>query len=159
MKRLFKKKEIVVVAPINATCYPIDQVNDPVFSSKMMGEGVAFNDFRSNIFCAPSDGVISVIAETLHAFVITSTNGAEILTHIGLDTVSLKGAGFKQLAKQGERVVKGTPIIEVDMDFMKDKGMDLMTPMVIINGANYQYKINMEINTVTQGESVVITFL
>lgn len=120
----------------------------------MMGDGIGF-EYEGNTIYAPCDGKITLVANTLHAVGITSENGAEILIHIGLDTVSLNGKGFKKLINQGDKVKKGTPLIEIDRQFMKEQDINLITPMVVTNAANYEINVIDEGKDVTTEEEVI----
>jgi PTS system beta-glucosides-specific IIC component len=115
----------------------IEQVNDPVFSSKTMGEGVAFIP-EKGIVCSPIDGTIEVAFPTGHAIAIKSSNGAEILIHIGINTVELNGQHFKMLVKQGDSARKGQPLINFDLEAIKEKGYDTTTMMVIANSTEFK---------------------
>lgn len=151
MFKLFKKTDDIckLFAPVNGKTIALENVPDKVFASKMMGDGIGF-EYEGNTIYAPCDGKITLVANTLHAVGITSENGAEILIHIGLDTVSLNGKGFKKLINQGDKVKKGTPLIEIDRQFMKEQDINLITPMVVTNAANY------EINVIDEGKDVTI---
>lgn len=151
-----KKKEKALYAPVTGKVIPLDKVNDKMFANKLMGDGVGFQ-FEGNMVCAPCDGQLTLVANTLHAFGITMDNGAEILVHIGLDSVNLQGKGFKKLAKQGTKVKKGTPIIEIDRAFMKKNNIDLTTPMVITNTGDYKFKITSETNCIA-GKTKIVEF-
>ncbi|MBQ9154757.1 MAG: PTS glucose transporter subunit IIA, partial [Solobacterium sp.] len=101
MFRLFGKKErgSFIVSPVNGTAIDISMVNDPVFSQKMMGDGIAFElKEEKAVICAPADGVLSVLFPTGHAFGVTADNGAELLVHIGINTVESEGKGFRVLS-------------------------------------------------------------
>lgn len=152
-----KKKDNDLYAPVIGETIALENVPDKMFADKLMGEGIGFN-FDGNIVCAPCDGKISMIANTLHAFGITAVNGAEILVHIGLDTVELKGQGFKALVGVEEKVKKGTPIIEIDRDFMKQNNVNLITPMIITNSDEFNFDIEKGDKHVIAGESMVIHF-
>lgn len=115
----------------------MSEVDDKVFSSLMMGDGVAFR-FEGDQVCAPYNGKICMISETKHAFGMIDDNGVEILVHIGLDTVNLKGEGFQVLAEENQTVKKGTPVIGLDREFFKSKGIDLTTPMIVTNGEDLE---------------------
>lgn len=133
---LFKKKQEgaqkdQLVAVADGKVIPMEQVNDPVFSGKMMGDGVAVIP-TGTIVVAPSAGKISMIAETGHAFGMECDNGLELLVHIGIDTVSLGGKGFTVLGKADTHVEAGTPIIRFDPGVVKEAGLDLTTPIVIL---------------------------
>ena len=125
----FFKKSVLVYAPTSGEVKRLEEVNDEVFSAKMAGDGVAILP-ESGTFCSPVEGKITRIFPTKHAFSVES-RGVEILVHIGLDTVELKGEGFKLLKSEGESVSVGDAIVEVDLDFLKLKGKDIITPIVV----------------------------
>ncbi|WP_448921854.1 PTS sugar transporter subunit IIA [Holdemanella biformis] len=156
MFKLFKKTDDIckLFAPVNGKTIALENVPDKVFASKMMGDGMGF-EYEGNTIYAPCDGKITLVANTLHAVGITSENGAEILIHIGLDTVSLNGKGFKKLINQGDKVKKGTPLIEIDRQFMKEQDINLITPMVVTNAANYEINVIDEGKDVTTEEEVI----
>lgn len=156
MFKLFKKTDDIckLFAPVNGKTIALENVPDKVFASKMMGDGMGF-EYEGNTIYAPCDGKITLVANTLHAVGITSENGAEILIHIGLDTVSLNGKGFKKLINQGDKVKKGTPLIEIDRQFMKEQDINLITPMVVTNVANYEINVIDEGKDVTTEEEVI----
>lgn len=157
MFKLFKKKEChELVAPVTGKSIDLTQVPDAVFASKMMGEGIAF-ELESDTICAPCDGKITMLTNTLHAVGITADNGAEILIHIGLDTVNLNGQGFKALVHAQDKVKKGTPLIQLDLDFLKQQPYSLITPMVVTNSAQFDIHV-AEANKPVQKEDIVITF-
>jgi len=157
MMKFFKRKEKTsdekLYSPVSGEMIRIEDVPDKVFNSKMMGDGVGFKYDDAKVV-APCDGILTMIANTKHAFGITMENGAEILIHIGLDTVELQGEGFQILTPQGSKVKKGTPIIQIDHKFMKEKGVDLTTPLVITNTANYEITQLKEIGKVEVGEAI-----
>lgn len=103
-----------------------------MFSGKMLGDGVAVIP-SSNKAVAPCDGEITQIFPTNHAFGITTKEGLEILVHIGIDTVNLKGEGFKRILEAGTSVKKGDTVVEADLDYIKNKGKDTITPIIITN--------------------------
>ncbi|MBO0458148.1 PTS glucose transporter subunit IIA [Enterococcus hulanensis] len=149
MFEIFKKSRTTELkAPISGKIIPIEEVEDEVFSSKMMGEGVAF-DFSSGTICSPVEGVIEMIPTTLHAIGIKAPNGLEVLIHVGLDTVDLGGEGFTSLVEQGQKVKIGTPLLKVNVKDLKEMGVVLTTPMIITNSSDF----NIEKNYVTEVES------
>lgn len=155
---MFKRKQTKnLYAPVTGKMIPLEQVPDPVFAQKMMGDGIAFV-LEHNIVCSPCDGKVTLIANTLHAVGIRAENGAEILIHIGLDTVNLGGKGFHKLIDAGTKVTKGTPLIEIDMEFMKEHNMVLTTPMVITNSTDFHFEVNVLEKHVIMGEDRVISF-
>uniref|UniRef100_A0A8W7P112 PTS EIIA type-1 domain-containing protein n=1 Tax=Anopheles coluzzii TaxID=1518534 RepID=A0A8W7P112_ANOCL len=116
---------------------PLPQVPDPVFAGLMMGDGLAIEPLSSTLI-APCDGVISQLARTHHALTLTAANGAQILLHIGIDTVQLGGAGFTALVAQGDSVRQGQALIEVDLDAVARQATSLISMLVIANGEHYQ---------------------
>lgn len=133
----FGKKKETIFSPINGEMIALEEVPDKVFAEKMMGEGVGFILNEKTIY-SPCEGTISMIAETKHAIGFITKQGLEILLHIGLDTVALNGKGFTMLKVSGETVQPGEPIIQLDLELLKDAGIDLTTPMVFTNGSEFQ---------------------
>ena len=131
---LFKKKnsKFQLLAPVTGKSIPLSEVTDEVFAQKLAGDGIAIEPTGDTIV-APADGELTLVFKTLHAFALTLDNGAELLVHIGLETVSLNGEGFEQLAEQGTRVKAGTPIIKINRELIKSKGLPLTTPVLITN--------------------------
>jgi glucose-specific phosphotransferase system IIA component len=127
-----KKKELQIFSPVPGKVIDITKVPDGVFSEKMMGDGVAVEP-EENTVVAPCDGQIVLLARTLHAVAIQAGNGAEILIHIGLDTVELDGKGFTGHVSVGDKVKKGDKLISFDREFIQGKGKPLITPIVITN--------------------------
>lgn len=110
----------------------ITKVNDAAFSQKILGEGFGVIPIDGNI-SSPADGTVTDVAETLHAYCIKSTDGLEILVHIGIDTVSLKGEGFTPFVKTGDTVKKGSPIAFADLSAIKNKGLETVTVVAVTN--------------------------
>ena len=125
-------KGTVLMAPITGQIVPIEQTSDPVFADKVVGDGVAI-DPTDNVLVAPCEGVIGKIFETNHAFSLDTPSGVEVFIHFGIDTVALKGEGFKRLATEGQEVKTGDPVLEVDFSLLKSSGKSLVTPIVIPN--------------------------
>jgi len=160
MFNFFKKKsnkEIKLVAPITGKTIDLSAVPDKVFAEKLAGDGIAINP-TGNVIVAPADGELTLVFKTMHAFAITLSNGAELLIHIGIDTVSLNGEGFKQLVEAGTIVKAGTPIIQIDRDFILSKGLSLITPLLITNmDIVKELKADID-NNVIAGKDEVIAF-
>lgn len=139
MLNFLKKKndtKITINAIATGKLLPLEQVNDPVFSKKMMGDGVAV-DVDDDYIVSPVDGTISLSAETKHAFGITTSEGIEIMVHVGLETVNLKGQGFKKLKEMGDQVKKGDRILHIDRNFMKEHNVELITPVIVLNSMDH----------------------
>jgi len=126
----FKAKKETILSPADGDIVQLEEVPDEVFSQKMAGEGIAIMP-RSNTFVAPVAGTITKIFSTNHAFSIKTKSGLEVMVHIGLDTVALNGEGFKRLAKEGDSVSIGKPIISADLEFIASKGKNIVTPIVL----------------------------
>ena len=152
-----KSSNLKLVAPITGRSIPLSEVPDPVFAQKMAGEGVAI-DPTGDVAVAPADGVLTLVFNTKHAFAITTDNGAELLVHIGLETVSLNGEGFEQLVEQGAKVKAGTPIIKFDREFIKSKGLPLVTPVLITNPDAFTSIKAIENVDTTAGETSVLEY-
>lgn len=121
-----------IVAVSDGELLPLAEVKDEVFSTKMMGDGVDLK-LESDFISAPANGVLTTVFPTGHAFGLTRADGVELLVHIGIDTVNLKGEGFDVLAKQGELVRAGQPIVKVNREKLTAKGYDLTTITILTN--------------------------
>ena len=154
---LFKSKNQSIVSPADGDVIKLEEVEDEVFSTKMAGDGVAIIP-RSNTFVAPVSGVVSKIFSTNHAFSIRTSNGLEVLVHIGLDTVALKGEGFKRLVEEGETVTTGTPIISADLTAIEKAGKDIVTP-VLLNSEKSISIVMKNDHIVREGELLMETTL
>lgn len=131
MFNIFKKKEYLA-APFAGKVSELKSVPDAAFAQKMLGDGFAITP-EENIVKSPCVGEIIQIFSTGHAVGIETKKGLEVLIHIGIDTVKLDGEGFKKLVKNGDQVKIGTPLIEVDLDFIKENSPSIATPVVITN--------------------------
>lgn len=123
------RRKSSVVAPMSGRIVSLDEVQDEVFSQRILGDGVAIVPSDGKI-CSPVDGILSSIAQTRHAYGFTSDDGLEILVHVGLQTVSLGGEGFTVHVREGDRVKAGDCIAEADLGWLKDQQMDLTTPVI-----------------------------
>ena len=130
-----KSDKINILSPLNGKAVSLDSVPDDVFSGRVLGDGCAVIPSDGMIY-SPIDGVISSIAETNHAYGITAENGIEVLVHFGVDTVSLKGEGFVTVVKVGDRVRAGDLIAKADIEFIKSKGINTVTPVLVCDGAD-----------------------
>lgn len=136
----------------------IEKVNDSMFSKKLMGDGIAIIP-NSDVVVAPCDGKINVLTETKHAFGIVSDDGVEILVHIGIDTVNLKGDGFKNEVSQGTIVKKGDPIIRFERERIASQGIDCTTVMVVLNHTEFSKVSCITENDVVAGQDTVIEIM
>jgi len=120
----------------------------------MLGQGVAVIPSEGKIY-APADGEIAMVFDTLHAVSLNASNGAEILVHVGLDTVSLKGKGFKAHVQAGDKVKKGDLMLEADLEFLKSEGFDIITPVLVCNTDDYASVEALSGKDVEPGDDVV----
>lgn len=137
--KVTEKKGIVLISPAGGKVIPLSEVHDEVFRSGVLGQGVAVVPEKGEL-CAPADGVISTVVDTKHAISMISEDGAEILMHIGMDTVRLEGKGFESFVSNGEEVKAGQMLIKFDMDMMKAAGYDLTTPVVVLNMDRFEIR-------------------
>ena len=144
IKKLFGgKDEIKILSPIEGEAVSIKEVSDPTFSEELLGKGIAIKPKKGRVV-APVNGTLTVLFDTKHAITITSDEGVEILIHVGLDTVTLKGEHYKAYKTQGDKVKAGELILEFDVDAIKGKGFDVITPVIICNSSEYP---NMNVHT------------
>ena len=145
----------MVIAPLSGRPVLLSEVPDEVFSQKVLGDGVAIIPDDGKLY-SPVNGEISTVAETLHAYGFTSDDGLEILVHVGLDTVGLKGEGFKPCVKEGDQVKVGDLVAEIDLDYIKAQGLNTITPVIICDGAD-EKQLCPASGHVTAGQHAVIT--
>ena len=137
LKNLMSSDVVFLHSPMKGKLISLVQVPDEMFSGLMMGQGVAI-DSEDGRVVAPCDGVVSTIFPTNHAVGITNDQGVEILIHVGIDTVKMKGEGFTEHVQNGQRVKMGQLLIEFDLNLVKEKAKSHLTPVVITNSADLQ---------------------
>lgn len=133
-------KDYAVYAPVSGETMPLSKVNDPVFASGMMGQGLAISPDgkgKVNVY-APNNGTMTVVAKTGHAYGLKTNNGVDILIHLGLDTVSLKGKSFETKVKVGEKVKAGQLLGTFDVSYVKEHGLDPTVVVVVTNSKDYK---------------------
>ncbi|MBQ8554327.1 MAG: PTS transporter subunit EIIC [Clostridia bacterium] len=145
----------MVIAPLSGQPVLLSEVPDEVFSQKVLGDGVAIIPDDGKLY-SPVNGEISTVAETLHAYGFTSDDGLEILVHVGLDTVGLKGTGFKPCVKEGDKVKVGDLVAEIDLEYIKAQGLNTITPVIICDGAD-EKQLCPATSHVTAGQHAAIT--
>ena len=151
MFNFFKKKNDnkKIAAYAKGKFIPITDVPDPIFSEKMMGDGVAVVP-KVNVVCSPCDGELTMVFPTKHAFGITMKNGVEVLVHIGIDTVNLNGVGFKSFKNKGDKVKHGAKIIEFDDKYLSKEDLDTTVMLIITSSNDCKFDkicIGKEVNT------------
>ncbi|WP_042352085.1 beta-glucoside-specific PTS transporter subunit IIABC [Bacillus massiliigorillae] len=150
---LLVKKE-GIVSPLTGTITPLNQVKDAVFASEAMGKGIAIEPTVGEVH-SPVNGIITTIFPTGHAVGITSDDGAEILIHIGIDTVQLEGKYFNAHVKTGDKVTKGQHLIDFDMEKIKKAGYLVTTPVIITNTAQYMDIIETNKEQIAKNEDLL----
>ena len=142
---------IMVTSPLSGEVLPLTQVKDQVFSSGALGKGVAIKPSEGKLY-APADGVVTTLFPTGHAVGITTTTGAEILMHIGMDTVELDGQGYTVKVSQGDHVKKGDLLVEFDIEAIEAAGFSTITPIVVTNTTDFMDILDMDQKEVIHGE-------
>lgn len=149
-----EKNQSVVYAPLTGKAVPLEQVPDPVFSGKVLGDGVAIIPKDGRIV-SPVDGQIESVAETGHAYGFSTEDGLELLVHVGLETVSLKGECFKVHVKEGDQVKKGDLVAEVDLKYLAEKNINPITPVLICSDIDGQ-ELKCAEGSVEAGKTAVL---
>lgn len=148
-------KSVTLTSPIEGEVIPLSSVNDDVFSTELMGKGVAFLPHTGTLF-APTSGTVKMIFNTNHAIGLETDSGIELLFHIGLDTVQLKGEHFTALIKEGDKVIAGQPLIQFDVEAIQEKGYDTSVMMVAQNIDQFKVETH-NINRNVDENDVVLT--
>jgi len=147
-------KNETVYAPLNGEVLPLSEVEDEAFASGVLGSGLAILPSEGKLY-APCDGTITTFFPTGHAVGILTANGAELLIHIGMDTVKLNGDGFTKKVEQGDTVKKGQLLLEFDIQKIKAAGLSLTTPIVVTNTDNYADVIPTDAKVTKVGETLI----
>lgn len=157
-KGLFGKKEKnnKLYAPLKGEAVLLENIEDPMFAQKILGDGIAIEPSEGKVY-SPADGTVSMIADTKHAIGINTQDGLELLIHIGMDTVALKGEGYTPKVEVGASVKKGDLLMEFDMDFIKEKGYSCVTPMIVTNMDDIK-GVTPHAGAAVPGETVVVEY-
>lgn len=153
-KKLFGSSELELGAPVAGEAVEVKEVPDPTFGEEILGKGIAVKP-TGNQVVAPCDATVDMMFDTGHAVSLTADNGAEILIHVGLETVNLKGEHFTVKAKSGDKVKAGQVLIEFDREAIEAAGYNTITPMVICNSDKYSTITPYVGKTVATGEKVL----
>jgi len=146
--------ELTLASPVAGKCVELSKVNDETFASGMLGEGMAIIP-DEGVVTAPADGVVSALFPTGHAAGMTCAGGVELLIHVGIDTVSLDGKGFRTFVKQGDNVKKGQKLIEFDSNTIHEAGLDDITSFIVSNKGCYETLEILGKDTVSAGDNVM----
>ena len=141
-------------APVEGELKELKESSDAVFADGIMGQGLLSIPSVGKVY-APADGTVSAFFPTGHALAITTDKGAEILIHVGMDTVKLEGKGFSPKVRQDDRVKKGDLLLEFDIDTIKAAGYSVETPIVVTNAADYVEVILAEAKSVKTGDTII----
>ena len=147
-------KDAEIYAPCKGEVVALSDVKDEVFSSGAMGKGIAIKPAEGK-FYAPCDGTISVFFPTGHAIGLQADNGAEVLIHVGMDTVNLNGKGFTPKAKAGDKVKKGQLLLEVDLSEVEKANLSTITPVIITNTADMKDVVPTDAKTAKVGDKLI----
>ncbi len=157
--------KLILVSPLRGWSAPLEETPDPVFSGRMMGDGVAVDPTGTTLH-APCDGTLTVVAASRHAVTIRAENGAEILLHLGIDTVGLAGEGFELHVEQGQQVRAGDRLISFDLDLVAQRAKSLVTPVLVTDTTGFRVTRRsencslrvgdflMEVSTISQTRAV-----
>ena len=145
---------ITVKSPVEGTVKDLAEVNDNVFAEGLMGKGIAIEPKVGKVV-APFDGIVEAIFKTNHAIGLKSNDGAEVLIHIGLDTVNLEGKHFKSHIEKGQAIKAGDLLVEFDIDAIKKEGYDVITPVIITNSDNYKDVMAVKNGEVTNKDDLL----
>ncbi|SIT67598.1 glucose PTS transporter subunit IIA [Microbacterium sp. RU33B] len=148
------ERVLQVVSPLDGVVKPLSEVPDPVFAGGVMGPGVAIEPSGDTVY-APGAGTIAAAQPTGHAFGIVLDGGVEVLIHVGIDTVNLKGEGFDVKVKAGDRVEIGTPLVTFNRDIITKAGYPLITPVIVLNAEQFSVVDPIALGEVTAGTPII----
>ena len=144
-----------LASPVNGTAVPMKEVKDPTFSEEILGRGTAIAPSDGRVV-APADGLVTMVFDTKHAISMQTDNGAELIIHIGLDTVQLKGQYFDAHVNAGDKVKQGDLLMEFDIEKIKEAGYDVTTPVIICNTPEFPDMECLSGMDVKAGETVIV---
>lgn len=159
-KKLFGKakevdKNIKIYGPLTGEYVKIEDIPDPVFAQKMMGEGFGINPTEGEVV-SPIEGKVDNVFPTKHAVGLKAENGLELLVHIGLDTVQLDGKGFEVLVESGDDIKIGDPLIRFDLEYINNNAKSIISPIIITNSDQTESIHIEDVQAVVKGETQVI---
>ena len=148
------KADFTLASPVEGEIISLSQVSDPTFAQEMLGTGVAILPERGRIV-SPINGTVAQVFDTGHAVTLISNEGIEVLIHVGLDTVHLKGVPFTKVAKEGQSVAIGDLLVEFDKNAIVAAGYETVTPVVICNSGDYQQFQQTSEPLVREGDTLI----
>lgn len=151
MRATEPQRSLVLLSPLAGWSSPLEEIPDPVFAGRMLGDGLAVDPIDGTLH-APCDGEIIALPQSRHAVTLRSEGGAEILMHIGIDTVGLDGKGFEAHVQVGRRVAAGERLITFDLDLIARRAKSLLTPVLVIEGCGYRVVRRIESRGIAVGE-------
>lgn len=158
LKKLFggeEKEAGVIAAPVSGKAVPMSEVSDPTFSQEILGKGTAIIPSEGKIV-APANGVVTMVFDTKHALSVQTDSGAELIIHIGLDTVQLKGQFFEAHVQAGDKVKTGDLLLDFDIEKIKEAGYDVITPIIVCNTPSFPNIECVSGMDVKAGETTII---
>jgi phosphoenolpyruvate-protein phosphotransferase len=149
--------QLKIIAPLSGQVWPLERIPDPVFAQKMVGDGLSI-DPTDSVLVAACDGEVIALHAAGHAVTLRTPEGVELLMHVGIDTVALKGQGFTPRVKIGDTVTAGTPLIDFDLDFLATRAKSLLTQIVIANGERVRW-LERARGRVVRGKDTLFTVM
>lgn len=148
------KKQLPIFSPLQGKAVHLSNVDDKIFSDELMGKGIAIIP-EEGILVSPVNGTVTTLTKSKHAISVTSDEGVEVLMHIGVDTVRLKGQFYENLVQAGDKVKVGDPLIQFSIEEIQAAGFDIITPVIITNTADYLDVIGNENQQIRQGDELI----
>lgn len=145
-----------LAAPLSGTAVPLEQVPDPAFAEKQMGDGIAIEPTDGKVY-APFDATVAHVIKSKHALILEHASGVQVLIHVGINTVALKGSGFNSLKNIGDKVRAGELLLEFDMDAIRAAGYPLITPIIIPAGQDMVERIEEKTGPATAKQTGILT--
>lgn len=149
-------KQEIIASPISGKVVKLENVPDEVFASGAMGKGIAIDPADGTVV-APAAGEITLVFPTGHAIGMRTENGAEILIHVGMDTVSLAGKGFNTFVQVGDKVDAGQKLLEFDLDTIRKANLPVISPIIVTNSSDYEDVLTTQETQITTGDYLLTT--
>ena len=150
-----KQKTMEIGSPVSGITVPLGLVPDPTFREEILGKGIAVQPTEGRVV-APFDATVDLLFDTAHAVNLIGKNGVELLIHVGIDTVALKGKHFIAHVKSGDMVKKGDLLISFDDNAIQTAGFSTVTPIVVCNTPNFKRVFSVTDKEVTKGDTIII---